>query len=252
MDEAFLEDKLAVVTGGGRGIGRAIAIGLARAGAEVVVVARSREQLDVTVRLVRDSGGTASMVVADLGDPDGLERAIGTLHDLGRTDVLINNAATVAPLGPTVSLDASSMTAALGLNVVAPAILSARLLPAMIDKRWGRIVNVSSGIVGRPTTMIGGNVYAVSKAALETHTVNLAAELEGTGVTVNAFRPGAVDTAMQEWIRAQSPEKIGSSLHERFTRTFAEGRLVSPDVSASSLIARLGTDATGQIWDITD
>jgi hypothetical protein len=76
---------------------------------------------------------------------------------------------------------------------------------------WGRIVNVSSVIVARPDRMIRGNAYAVAKAALEAHTVNPAAELRGSGVTVNAYRPGGVDTAMQAWIRQQEPERIGAS-----------------------------------------
>ena len=74
----------------------------------------------------------------------------------------------------------------------------------MIERGWGRVVNVSSGIVANPKRMIGGNAYATSKSALEAHTLNLAAELVGTGVTVNVYRPGAVDTQMQAWIRRQS------------------------------------------------
>ena len=86
----------------------------------------------------------------------------------------------------------------------------------MRERGWGRIVNVSSGIAAHPETMIGGNSYATTKAALEAHTVNLAAELAGTGVTVNIYRPGIVDTAMQTWIRSQDPARIGEQLHARF------------------------------------
>jgi hypothetical protein len=71
--------------------------------------------------------------------------------------------------------------------------------------------------------MVRGNAYATTKAAIEAHTVNLGAELHGTGVTVNAYRPGGVDTAMQAWIRRQDPERIGAGLHERFNKNFAEG-----------------------------
>jgi hypothetical protein len=81
--------------------------------------------------------------------------------------------------------------------------------------------------------MVGGNAYATTKAVFEAHTVNLAAELRGTGVTVNAYRPGRVDTAMQAWIRQQDPERIGVSLHERFTRNYAEGTLITPEHSAA-------------------
>jgi NAD(P)-dependent dehydrogenase (short-subunit alcohol dehydrogenase family) len=81
---------------------------------------------------------------------------------------------------------------------------------------WGRVVNVSGGIVARLTSW-----FAANKTALEAHTVNLAAELRGTGVTVNAYRPGSVDTAMRAWIREQDPGHIRAALHTRFNQGFA-------------------------------
>ena len=84
------------------------------------------------------------------------------------------------------------------------------------------------------------------------HTINLAAEVAGTGVTVNVFRPGAVDTAMQAWIRDQRPEAIGPALHERFTRSYADGALITSERSARSLVGRLAGDDSGQIWDVAD
>jgi len=136
------------------------------------------------------------------------------------------------------------------INVVAPAALTAAVLPGMLDAAWGRVVNISSGIVAAPAGMVRGNAYATTKAALEAHTVNLAAELRGTGVTVNAYRPGGVDTAMQAWIRQQDPERIGA-LHERFNRNFAEGTLITPEHSAAALLAHLAGDDTGAIWDVS-
>jgi NAD(P)-dependent dehydrogenase (short-subunit alcohol dehydrogenase family) len=99
--------------------------------------------------------------------------------------------------------------------------------------------------------MIRGNAYAATKSALEAHTLNLAAELRGTGVTVNAYRPGGVDTAMQAWIREQDPERIGAGLHERFSKSFAEGALITPEHSASVLLALLAGSGTGAIWDVS-
>jgi 3-oxoacyl-[acyl-carrier protein] reductase len=173
-------------------------------------------------------------------------------EELGVVDILINNAAVVWPLGPSTALDRADWAASIGINVVAVASLTFALLPAMLEQKWGRIVNVSSGVVARPASMIGGNAYVTSKAALEAHTVNLAAELAGSGVTVNVFRPGSVDTGMQAWIRDQDPERIGAGLHQRFTRSYAEGTLITAERSASSLLDRLPDEATGHIWDVTD
>src|SRR5271154_1079804 len=184
---ASLEAKTALVTGAGRGIGRAIALELASAGLAVALVARSEDQLADTAQQVKELGSTA---------------------------------------------------------VVVPAVLA-----AMLERGWGRIVNVSSAIAGQPGAMVGMNAYAASKAALEAHTVNLAAELAHSGVTVNAFRPGSVDTAMQAGLRAQDPARIGTDLHEWFARSYAEGDMITPQQSARSLVPRLSADTTGQIWE---
>jgi NAD(P)-dependent dehydrogenase (short-subunit alcohol dehydrogenase family) len=169
----------------------------------------------------------------------------------GRVHILVNNAATVEPLGPTVAVRAEELRLAFEVNVVAPAALTAAVLPGMLAAGWGRIVNVSSGIAANPAGMVRGNAYAATKAALEAHTVNLAAELRGTGVTVNAYRPGGVDTAMQAWIRRQDPERIGADLHERFNRNYAEGSLITPEHSAAVLLAHLASYDTGAIWDVS-
>ena len=245
--------KTALITGAGRGIGRAIALGLAGAGARVVLLARTAGQLEETSGMLREQGvpaGRISMVPADLADEGQRAMAAASVLAAGRVDILINNAATVEPLGPTVGTQAGDLRLAYEVNVIAPAALTAAVLPGMLGAGWGRIVNVSSGIVASPAGMIRGNAYAATKSALEAHTVNLAAELAGTGVTVNAYRPGGVDTAMQAWIRSQDPERIGG-LHERFNKNYAEGTLITPEHSASALLARLASGGTGEIWDVS-
>jgi NAD(P)-dependent dehydrogenase (short-subunit alcohol dehydrogenase family) len=248
---ASLAGRVAVVTGAGRGIGRAIAVELARADARTILVARSADQLADAARAVGAAGGTALTLVADLAHPDEVRRVIDAVASEGPT-ILIGNAATIAPLGATASIAAGDVQTALALNVAAPILLTGGLLPAMVAEGWGRIVNVSSGIVARPAGMIGGGVYAATKAALEAHTINLAAELAGTGVTVNAYRPGMVDTAMQGWIREQDPDRVGRALHERFVGAQRDGLLITPEHSAAALVARLDSDETGAIWDVAD
>ena len=247
--------KTALITGAGRGIGRAIALGLADAGAGLILLARSAGQLDETRTMLLGRGAEAARIrvfAADLGDEEQRDRAAGAAIEAARVDILVNNAATVEPLGVTADIPAAELRRAFELNVVAPAALAAAVLPGMLAAGWGRIVNVSSGIVDRPGSMVRGNAYAATKAALEAHTVNLAAELRGTGVTVNAYRPGGVDTAMQAWIRGQDPDRIGTALHARFNQTFTEGALITPEQSAAALIAHLGGDDSGSVWDVSD
>jgi NAD(P)-dependent dehydrogenase (short-subunit alcohol dehydrogenase family) len=247
--------KTALVTGAGRGIGRAIALGLADAGAGLILLARSAGQLDETRAMLLDWGAEAArvrVVAADLGDDEQRGLAAGAALEGGRVDILVNNAAAVEPLGVTADIPAAELRRAFELNVVAPVALTAAVLPGMLDAGWGRVVNVSSAIVARPGFMVRGNAYAATKAALEAHTVNLAAELNGTGVTVNAYRPGGVDTAMQAWIRRQDPDRIGAALHTRFNQNFTAGALITPEQSAAALIAHLGGDDSGSVWDVSD
>ena len=245
--------RTALITGAGRGIGRAVALGLGRDGAGLVLLARSAGQLQETRALLLGQGVPARRIQiapADLADEGERDRAVAAALAAGRVDILVNNAATVEPLGPTPDVTEAGLRLAFEVNLVAPAALAAAVLPGMLAARWGRIVNVSSAIVANPAAMIGGNAYATTKAALEAHTVNLGAELRGTGVTVNAYRPGAVDTAMQAWIRAQDPGRIGAALHERFNRSFADGALITPEQSAAVLLAHLAGEDSGAIWDV--
>ncbi|MCZ4602368.1 SDR family oxidoreductase [Streptomyces sp. Lzd4kr] len=248
-----MNGKVALVTGAGRGIGRALATALAESGAQVACVARSQDELSRTAALVAERGGKALAVVADLGDPRAVPEVVRQVTaQLGGVDVLINNAATVEPLGRSADMTPEAWTAAFRLNVITPASLSAALLPYMSAAGWGRIVNVSSSIVAHPGAMIGGNAYAATKAALEAHTLNLAAELSGTGITVNVYRPGSVDTAMQALIRGTGEGRLDAATHTRFVRNHEEGKLISSADSAQSLVDRLNSDATGQVWDVGD
>ena len=250
---ATLTNRIALVTGGGRGIGRAISLELAERGARVAVLARSADQVRETAARITGSGGQALALPANLSDPDQVAAALDAIRQRwGAIEVLINNAAIVWPIGPSASTDASQWATSIAINLTAAAGLSFTVLPGMLAQGWGRIVNVSSGIAANPVAMLRANAYVTSKAALEAHTLNLAAELEGTGVTVNVYRPGGVDTAMQAWIRKQDPEKIGAALHQRFAENYQQGTLITPAQSASSLLTRLPSPATGQIWDVSD
>jgi 3-oxoacyl-[acyl-carrier protein] reductase len=242
--------KTAVVSGAGRGIGRSTSIGLAIRGAHVVLLARSSDELDEAVRVIRERGGDALAMPTDVGDPVATKiTAQRIIDDVGGADILINNAAVVWPLGPSVSVDVSEWARAIAVNLTGAVTLTLALLPGMLERTWGRVINVSSGIAAKPDSMIGGNAYATSKSALEAHTINLAAELADSGVTVNVYRPGTVDTGMQAWIRRQSGNRVVDLLRDRFVDSYEKGKLITPDDSAESLLLNLETDATGQIWN---
>jgi NAD(P)-dependent dehydrogenase (short-subunit alcohol dehydrogenase family) len=248
-----IRGRTALITGAGRGIGRAVALQLAGGGARVVLVARSIDELNETANQVKEFGGHALSIPTDISCLEEIARTVAQTNEIfGGVDILINNAAVVAPLGPSRNVEPTEWANALAVNVVGAAALSFAFLPGMLEQKWGRIVNVSSSIAARPDAMIGMNAYAASKAALEAHTLNLAAEVAGSGVTVNAYRPGSVDTAMQAWIRAQDPAQIGSDLHGWFTASYASGTLMTPPESARSLLSHLLSEDTGRVWDVSD
>jgi NAD(P)-dependent dehydrogenase (short-subunit alcohol dehydrogenase family) len=253
MTDETMHGRVALITGAGRGIGREIALGLAAGGAAVALVSRTSTELEHVAAAIHSLGGTALAAPGDVADSTQVQHLLTTVRSaLGPIELLVNDAAVVWPLGPTARLDATEIKQALAINVAAVIEITGAVLPAMVKAGWGQIVNISSGIAAHPAGMVGGTVYAASKAALEAHTLNLAQELSGTGVAVNAYRPGGVDTAMQAWIRDQSPDEIGSGLHHRFVSSHERGQLLTAHDSATALLRRLPAQKTGQIWNVSD
>ena len=187
-----LQDQTALVTGATSGIGRAIALHLARDGAEVVVHGRNAARGAETVDAIAAGGGRARFVAADLNDPADLTRMVEAVGDV---DVLVNNAG-FWWLGPTADLDVATFDALFASDVRAPYFLVAACAPRMAARGKGSIVNVSSiaGQVG----FVGGAAYGAAKAALESLTRAWAAEFSPSGVRVNAVTLGPVYTRPEE------------------------------------------------------
>ena len=184
-----LADQRALVTGATSGIGRAIALQLARNGAEVIVHGRDANRGAETVKAIIEAGGRARFVPADLSDPGDLQRLV---EDVGAVDVLVNSAG-FSWFGPTADLDVETFDALFASDVRAPYFLVAALAPKMAAKGKGSIINVSSmaGQIG----LAGGAAYGATKGAMSSMTRAWAAEFSPSGVRVNAIAPGPVFTA---------------------------------------------------------
>jgi NAD(P)-dependent dehydrogenase (short-subunit alcohol dehydrogenase family) len=196
-----LAGQVAIVTGGGRGIGRAIAEALARAGASVAVLARTQDEVAETAELIERDGGRALAVVADVTDADAVARAANlTERELGPVDLLVNNAAVATPVGPVWEVDPEAWWRTVEVNLRGPFICTRAVLPGMIQRRAGRIVNIVA--VAAFNTAPFMSAYGGSKAALISFTDDLAAETREHGITVIAIRPGLVQTRMHDELTA--------------------------------------------------
>jgi NAD(P)-dependent dehydrogenase (short-subunit alcohol dehydrogenase family) len=193
LDRFRLTGRRALVTGASRGIGRAIALALADAGARVAVASRRQEGVDAVAREIEGAGGTALAVACHVGRRDDVERAVETVATTwGGVDVLVNNAGTNPAMAPLAELDESVWDKILDVNLKGPFLLCQRVVPLMARDRRGSIINVSSVGGIDPFPLLGA--YGVSKAGLIAFTKALAREVGSSGIRVNAIAPGLIDT----------------------------------------------------------
>jgi NAD(P)-dependent dehydrogenase (short-subunit alcohol dehydrogenase family) len=199
MNSSSLAGRTALVTGSTSGLGAGIAVALAEAGAFVVVTGRTRTRGEQVVKQIECDGGRASFVPVDfsLGAEAVRELAIAATDAAdGRLDILVNNVATLVQPAPTADVTAEQITAAFGVSVIAPFLLTGRIAPAMAQRGDGAIVNIgsTSGINGAA----GSALYGATKASVHVLTKAWAAEYGPSGVRVNAVAPGPIATERNE------------------------------------------------------
>jgi NAD(P)-dependent dehydrogenase (short-subunit alcohol dehydrogenase family) len=188
-----LTGKVAIVTGASRGIGLAIARGLAEFGAKVVLSSRKQDMLDSAAKSLLDAGLEASAVAAHVGDAESIRNLVEKTKSLyGGVDVLVNNAATNPVFGPLLDSDEAAFDKIVAVNVKGPLLLAKQVHPVMVQRGGGSIINIGSIAGLRPEPMLG--LYSVTKAALESLTKVMAREWGSDGIRVNLICPGLVKT----------------------------------------------------------
>ncbi len=233
-----LENKIAVITGGGRGIGRAIALAYAKEGADLVLASRSQEALEETRTMVEELGRQALVVSTDIRREDSVRNlAEQALHHFGRVDVLVNNSGIAGPTTPLWDINLADWEETFAVNVTGAYLCCRAFLPGMIERHSGNIIMISSMTGKRP--LYGRTPYAASKMALVGIARTLAWEVGKYGIRVNVISPGAVEgERIKQVVRNQAAAQ-GISEEEalkQFTSSSPLGRLVPPGNIAASAI----------------
>ena len=217
-----LDSQVAVITGSGRGIGRAIALAYAREGAKLALAARSETELQETVSAVSELGAEAIAVRTDVTSQEDTERlAHRVVERFGRIDVLVNNAGNSGPVGPLHVNDIADWVNTINVNLTGTFLVCRAVIPVMLERSEGKIINLSG--VGATNAWSNMSAYCSSKAAVVRLTEVLAQELDGKGITVNALGPGSVHTSMWDRMTEQAAQAGADFIHQLGLRVTSGG-----------------------------
>jgi NAD(P)-dependent dehydrogenase (short-subunit alcohol dehydrogenase family) len=245
VDETVHAERVALVTGGGRGIGAATARLLARQGAALALASRTEGEVASVAAEISECGGTAIPLVMDVADEpcvvSGFERA---RSELGPVTILVNNAASPGVPLPVAATELDAWRRVFEVNVTGAFLCAREALPQMVAENWGRIVNISSAAARHPVA--GMAAYSASKAALDQFTRVLALEGEPYNIVVTGVYPGVVDTRMQEESRGFGPELIGKQLHRMF-QGYRDFGMLRPPEEPADLISYLCSPAAERL-----
>jgi NAD(P)-dependent dehydrogenase (short-subunit alcohol dehydrogenase family) len=195
-DEKILRGRVALVTGGSRGIGRAIAAAYVQNGASVFICGRNAAGIEAALREIRQTDGIIDGIAGDVGRAQDVEKIVGeTVRRFGAIDVLVNNASILGPREPIAKYPLAAWDDVIRINLTGVFLVTRAVLPIMLERRSGSIINVTSGVGRRGKARWGA--YAVSKAGLECFTQVLADEVNQTGIRVNSVNPAGTRTRMR-------------------------------------------------------
>jgi len=234
-----LKNKVAIITGGGRGIGEAIALAFAREGARLAIASRTQAELDQVAARIQEQGGQVQAIRTDVSNRDDVIRLIETtLTTCGQIDILVNAAGVYGPIGPVWDIDVDEWIQAMQINLFGTFMCCHAVLPHMIERRQGKIVNFSGG--GATSPLPRFTAYGVSKTAIVRLTETLAEEVKEFNIQVNAVAPGAVDTSLQDGVLAAG-ERAGDLL-ARIRRLRETGEGGVPRELPAELVVFLASD----------
>ena len=229
--QGILSGKVAIVTGAGRGIGRAIALGFATQGARLALAARTRTELEETAHQITEIGGESLVIQVDVTDRTGVdEMVVQTLSRFGAIDILVNNAGIAGPIGVLQDNDIDSWMQTMQVNVIGPYLCCRAVIPAMVHQGSGKIINLAGAGANNGWAYL--SAYCTSKAAVVRLTEVLSLELAEQNIQVNALGPGSIHTSMWEELRDGAAAVDATAIHELGQRVTSGGGASLEDTAA--------------------